>query len=81
MTEYKVTIGVKEIKVEAESEGDAASRAMARLSDNVAWVRAEKDEPRRTGFRYEPRPPAEVDESAATDGTVACVSDVVHPAS
>jgi hypothetical protein len=57
MTEYKVTIGVREIKVVADTESEASSQAIAKLNDNIAWVQVAKVEPRQTGFRYEPPQP------------------------
>jgi hypothetical protein len=54
MTDYKVSIGIKEVTIAADSEGEAIEQALVDLADKVAWTQATKVEPRRTGFRYEP---------------------------
>ena len=60
MKEFNVTIGVKVIKVKAETEGEATSQAMDQLGNNVAWVQVTAIEPRATGFHFEaPVPPQE----------------------
>lgn len=51
MTDFKVTVGVKEIKVKADDLNDAADKAMDQLVANVAWVTVTKVQPNQTGFR------------------------------
>lgn len=51
MTDFKVTVGVKEIKVTANDRNEAADKAIGQLADNVTWVMVTKVEPLRTGFR------------------------------
>ncbi len=60
--EFKVTIGIREAKVVADSESEAIGKAMADLAANVAWAQATRQEPRSTGFRYQaPVPPIDAD--------------------
>jgi hypothetical protein len=53
VTEFKVTVGIKEQKLKADSESAATAQALDALRDNVAWVQATRVEPSRTGFKHE----------------------------
>lgn len=53
MTDFKITVGVKEIKLKAETESEASTKALEQLASNIAWVTVVKVEPRTTGFHYE----------------------------
>jgi hypothetical protein len=53
VTEFKVTVGIKEQKLKADSESAATAQALDALRDNVAWVQATRVEPLRTGFKHE----------------------------
>lgn len=50
--EYKVTIGIKEIKVTATNEGEATTQALGQLTDNIAWTQVSKIDARQTGFKH-----------------------------